>query len=101
MIKDRGAEGRGEQRRRLHTKALMRDLGTRLECRHRGFIRTGKTLCKLPSQIRTCYPRISSARLCHCAIVAHDYATAPSSHHGKMLNRCLYYYLTRGHARVK
>ena len=30
-----GAEGRGEQRRGLRTKALMRDLGTRLECRQR------------------------------------------------------------------
>ena len=27
-----GAEGRGEQRRGLRTKALMRDLGTRLAC---------------------------------------------------------------------
>ena len=42
----RGAEGRGEQRRGLRTKALMRDLGTRLECRQRVFVRTGKTLWK-------------------------------------------------------
>ena len=42
----RGAEGRGEQRRRLRMKALMRDLETRLECRQRVFVRTGKTLWK-------------------------------------------------------
>ena len=42
----RGAEGRGEQRRGLRTKASMRDLGTRLACRHRVFVRTGKTLWK-------------------------------------------------------
>ena len=41
-----GAEGRSEERRGLRTKALMRDLGTRLECRHRVFVRTGKTLWK-------------------------------------------------------
>ena len=40
--------GRGpaEQRCGLRMKALMRDLGTRLECRHRVFVRTGKTLWK-------------------------------------------------------
>ena len=42
-----GGGSRGEQRRRgLRTKALMRDLGTRLECRQRVFVRTGKTLWK-------------------------------------------------------
>ena len=41
-----GGEGRGEQRRGLRTKALMRVLGTRLECRQRVFERTGKTLWK-------------------------------------------------------
>ena len=41
-----GGEGRGEQRCGLCRKALMWDLGTRLECRHRGFVRTGKTLWK-------------------------------------------------------
>ena len=41
-----GGEGRGEQRRGLRSKALMRDLGTRLECRQRGLVRTGKTLWK-------------------------------------------------------
>ena len=41
-----GAEGRGELRRGLCTKALMRDLGNRLECRQRVFVRTGKTLWK-------------------------------------------------------
>ena len=30
-----GAEGRAEKRRGLRTKALMQDLGTRLECRQR------------------------------------------------------------------
>ena len=35
-----GGEGRGEQRRGLRTKALMRDLGTRLECRQKVFVRT-------------------------------------------------------------
>ena len=39
---DQGAEGRGEQRRGLRTKALIRDLGTRLECRQRVFVRSGK-----------------------------------------------------------
>ena len=29
---NQGGEGRGEQRRGLRTKALMWDLGTRLEC---------------------------------------------------------------------
>ena len=41
-----GGEGRSEQRRGLRTKALMRDLGTRFECRHRVFVKTGKTLWK-------------------------------------------------------
>ena len=41
-----GAKGRGEQRRGLRTKVLMRDLGTRLECRHGVFVGTGKTLWK-------------------------------------------------------
>ena len=31
-----GGEGWGEQRRGLHTKALMRDLGTRLESKNCG-----------------------------------------------------------------
>ena len=44
--RDGGAEGRGEQRRGLRTKVLMRDLGTRLECRHGVFVGTGKTLWK-------------------------------------------------------
>ena len=39
------AEGRGEQRRGLRTKPLMRDLGTRLNCQQKVF-RTGKTLWK-------------------------------------------------------
>ena len=43
---EEGGKGRGEQRRGLRTKVLMRDLGTRLECRHRVFVRTGKTLWK-------------------------------------------------------
>ena len=44
----RGAEGRGEQRRGLRTKALMRDLGTRLESRQSDLPKrsTGKTLWK-------------------------------------------------------
>ena len=46
----RGAEGRHEQHRGLRKKALMRDLGTRLKCRHGVFVRTvvitGKTLWK-------------------------------------------------------
>ena len=42
----REAEGQGEQRRGLRTKALMRDLGTRLECGQRVFVRTGKPLWK-------------------------------------------------------
>ena len=43
-----GGEGRGEQRGSLRTKALMQDLGTRLEYQHRDsvFVRTGKTLWK-------------------------------------------------------
>ena len=39
-----GGEGRREQRGGLRMKAKMRDLGTRLECRQRVFVRTGKTL---------------------------------------------------------
>ena len=39
------AEGRGEQRRGLRTKALMRDLGTTLACRHRVFVTTEKKHC--------------------------------------------------------
>ena len=39
-------QSRGKQHRGLRTKALMWDLGTRLECRHRVFARTGKTLWK-------------------------------------------------------
>ena len=42
-----GGEGRGEQRRGLHTKALMRDLRTRLECRQRVFVRTEKTFVEV------------------------------------------------------
>ena len=41
-----GGEGRHEQRRGLCTKALMRDLETRLACRHRVFVRIKKTLWK-------------------------------------------------------
>ena len=41
-----GGEGRGEQRRGLHMKALMRDLGTRLACRHHSFCKKRKTLWK-------------------------------------------------------
>ena len=33
----RGTKGWGEQRRGLRTKALMRDLGTRLACQHKSF----------------------------------------------------------------
>ena len=46
FCQDQGVKGRSEQRRSLHTKALMRDLGTRLECRQRVFVRTGKTFWK-------------------------------------------------------
>ena len=42
-----GAEGRHEQRRVLRTKALMRDLGTKLECRQRVFVRTGKNIVEV------------------------------------------------------
>ena len=51
----KGAEGRGEQRRGLRTKALMRDLGTRLECRqkHCG----SKSIVPQPDS--TCYPRFN------------------------------------------
>ena len=42
-IKPRGDEGRGEQQRGLCTKALMWDLGTRLECQQIVF---GKALWK-------------------------------------------------------
>ena len=72
-----GAEGRGEQRRGLHTKALMRDLGTRLECRQRAFVRTGKTLWKSNN---SCPTGFEPATL---GSIAHDYPTAPSPHHGK------------------
>ena len=39
----RGAEGRGEQRRGLRTKALMRDLGARLECQQRVFVKAWRS----------------------------------------------------------
>ena len=42
----REAEGRDEQRRILHMEALMQDMGTGVDCRHRVFVRTGKTLWK-------------------------------------------------------
>ena len=45
-IQIRGAEGPSEQCRGLLMKALMQDLGTRLECRHRVFVKNGKTLWK-------------------------------------------------------
>ena len=55
-----GAERRGKQRRDLRTKALMRDLGTRLACRH---VKNWKNIVEinqeLPSRIRTCYPRVN------------------------------------------
>ena len=74
---DRGAEGRSEQRRGLRTKALMWDLGTRLECRHRVFVRTGKTLWKW---INSCPAGLKPVTL---RSIAHDFPTAPSPHHGK------------------
>ena len=37
-----GGQSRGKKHRGLHTKALMRDLGTRLECRQRVFVGTEK-----------------------------------------------------------
>ena len=40
-MKSRG-RSRGKQHRGLCTKALMRALGTRLECQHRVFVRTEK-----------------------------------------------------------
>ena len=43
----RGAEGRGEQRRGSRTKALMRDLGTRLECRHKSFCKNWKNIVEI------------------------------------------------------
>ena len=39
-----GGKDWGEQPLGLRTKPLMLDLGTRLECRQRGLVRTGKTL---------------------------------------------------------
>ena len=41
-----GGEGQGEQRCCLRTKALMRNLGTRIKRRQRVFVRTGKGLWK-------------------------------------------------------
>ena len=60
-----------EQHHSLRTRALMQGLRTRLEYRHRVFVRTEKTLWKkpqLPSRTRTWYPHVNSARLSHCAI---------------------------------
>ena len=45
FIKSGGPKA-GVSMTRLRTKTLMRDLGTRLECRQRVFVRTGKTLWK-------------------------------------------------------
>ena len=73
----KGAEGQAEQRRGLRTKALMRDLRTRLECRHRVFVRTGKTLVK---EINSLPAGLEPATL---RSIAHDFPTAPSPHHGK------------------
>ena len=81
-----GAEGRGEQRPGLCTKALMRDLGTILECRDRVFVRTGRTLWK---QVNNCPSGFEPATLIS---IAHDFPTAPSPHHKKIVDRCLYYY---------
>ena len=41
-----GSEDQGEHPRGLRTKALMRNLGTRLEYRQLVFVRTGKRLWK-------------------------------------------------------
>ena len=76
-IKAGGGEGRGEQRRGLRMKALMRDLETRPECRH-------KTFCKNSDSNSNSKPDSNllpdnSARFS----VAHDFPTAPSPHHGK------------------
>ena len=81
-----GGEGRGEQRRGLGTKALMRDLGTRLECRQRAFVRTRQTLWKksIVTQPDSNLPPSDQQ--------VHDFPTAPSPHHGKIVDRCLCYY---------
>ena len=42
-----GGEGRGEQGRGLRTKSLTRDLGTRLQCRQRDLVRTGKNIVEI------------------------------------------------------
>ena len=43
----RGDEGRGEQRRGLRTKALMRDLGIRLECQQNSFCKNWKNIVEV------------------------------------------------------
>ena len=72
-----GGQGQGEQRRGFRTKALMRDLGTRGECRQRVFVRTRTTLWKW---INSCPARFEPATL---GSIAHDYSTAPLPHHWK------------------
>ena len=62
---------RGKQHRGLRTKGLMQDLGTKLECRRRVFVRNEKTLCKFSSGEKSivaqpdsnCYPSVNRARL--------------------------------------
>ena len=82
-----GGEGRVEQRRGLRMKALMLDLGTRLECRQRVLVSEElEEHCGSKSIVPQ--PDFEPATL---GSIAHDYPTAPSLHHGK-INRFLYHY---------
>ena len=70
VITTKGAGGQGEQRRGLRTKALMRDLGTRLECRHRVFASTGKH-CGNKSIVAQPDSNLLPLRsIAHCAIAS-------------------------------
>ena len=74
-LKQTRGQSRGKQHRGLRTKALMQDLGTGLECPHRFFCKTEKTLWKfifreksmIAQWIRTSYPKV----------IRHDISFAP------------------------
>ena len=83
-----GGRSRGKQHRGLRTKALMRGLETRLECRHKVFVRTEKTLGKFTFRKKnyTC-PDVALFRS-----LAHDYPIAPSPRLVSWWSDCGYYH---------
>ena len=86
---------RGKQHRGLRTKALMRDLGTRLECRHRVFVRTEKTLWTftLGKKFDSCPAGLKPVTYT-LRLIAYDYPTAPSPRHDFLLVRLWFLSLT-------